>query len=185
MQRAFRILLAVVIVSGLGICAAAQEDGAAEDRSLKLGEFTLTAPEGWTKKEPAFRGIVLYEFAAPPHEEDEVAGRITIGPLGGNVDGNVQRWIRQIVQPDGGDTSKRARREEKTVSGQTIKILDMTGNYADRNFRTGTTTERKDYRMMVAMVFTKGRNYYVKFTGPKRTVAKHAKAMEAMLDSLK
>ena len=43
----------------------------------------------------------------------------------------------------------------------------------------------KDYRVMIAVIKSDAGTYYVKFYGPKRTMAAHEKAFGSMITGLK
>lgn len=46
-------------------------------------------------------------------------------------------------------------------------------------------TERPGYRMLAAIIPADGASFFIKFYGPKKTVAEHEKEFRAMLDGLK
>jgi hypothetical protein len=167
----------------------AQAD-AADDRAVTIGEgkITFTSPEGWEKKQPRIR-IIEAEFAAPPAKGDEQPGRLTVMGAGGSVEANIDRWIAQFDQPDGGDTKKAAKIEKLRVNGQNVHYVDVSGTYHDMPggpFAGGKPVLRDDYRMLAAIIETeKAGNYFFKFYGPKATVAENEKAFRGLVDSLK
>lgn len=176
---AITILLAVT----LAIDAQAADPAAAESLSLADGKVTLTAPTGWVKKEPKFRGIALYEFAVPKAEGDTVEGRVTVGQAGGDIDANQQRWLGQFVQTDGSKTGDRAKRRMKDVAGSKVHMLDVSGTYVAPPFSGGG--KFPDYRMLAAIVVTpKHGSWYVRLYGPEKTVARQAANIEKMIDGL-
>jgi hypothetical protein len=161
----------------------AADAAAAETISLAEGKLTLTAPAGWTRKEPKFRNIVLYEFAAPKAEGDNEDGRATVGPAGGELEANQNRWLAQFKQPDGSKTADRAKRREKDVAGSKVHILDISGTYAPPPFAGGGTFP--DYRMLAAVIVTpQNGSWYVRLYGPEKTIASQADAFDKMIDSL-
>jgi hypothetical protein len=161
----------------------------AEDRSVSEadGKLKLTAPETWQRKKPSSR-VIDYEFAIPPVGDDENPGRATISGAGGSIDANIERWIGQFIQPDGSDTKKVAKIEEKKIAGQEVHLVDLSGTYKDQPggpFAGGPIIERKGYRMFAAIIVTKDLgNYYLKFYGPERTVAENRVAFDKMVESL-
>lgn len=156
----------------------------AETLSLADGKVTLTAPAGWIKKEPKFRGIALYEFAVPKAEGDAAEGRVTVGQAGGDMEANQQRWLGQFAQPDGSKTANRAKHREKDVAGAKVHMLDVSGTYVAPPFSGGG--KFPDYRMLAAIVVTpKHGSWYVRLYGPEKTVAQQVENIDKMIDGLK
>ena len=160
----------------------------AEDVTVGEGKVTFKSPEGWEKKEPRIR-IVEAEFAIPAAKGDEQPGRMTVMGAGGSVEANIDRWIGQFEQADGGDTKKAAKIEKLKVNGQNVHYVDVSGTYRDMPggpFAGGKAVLREDYRMLAAIIETeKAGNYFFKFYGPKATVAENEKAFRELVDSLK
>jgi hypothetical protein len=162
---------------------------AAEDRSVPLadGKLQLTAPETWQRKKPQ-NNVIQFEFAVDPVGDDEKPGRVTISGAGGSVDANIDRWLGQFIQPDGSESKKAAKIEEKKVAGQAVHLVDISGTYKDQPggpFSGGPIVERKGYRMFAAIIVTKDLgNYFLKFYGPERTVADNRVAFDKMVESL-
>ena len=119
------------------------------------GGFSLAAPEGWKRVQPK-SSIVETEFSIPSEGEGVQPGRMTVMGAGGSVQANVDR--------------------------------DITGTYKDAPagpFAGGKAVDRPDYRMLAAIVETPDRgNYFLKFYGPGKTVAKHADGFRAMVEGL-
>ena len=152
------------------------------------GKLSFTAPKGWTKKQPRSR-IIEVEFEIPAGEGDENAGRFTVMGAGGDVQANIDRWLGQFEQPGGGKSKDKAKVEKLTIAGKTVHYVDLAGTYNDAPsgpFAGGKTIKRENYRMLAAIVETKeAGNYFLKFYGPKATVAANEKPFYEMLDSLK
>jgi hypothetical protein len=49
---------------------------------------------------------------------------------GGSVDANVTRWLGQLEQPDGSDTSAKAKRSTREVAGVAVTEVEATGAYS-------------------------------------------------------
>lgn len=196
------ILCATVAVAAFcaGTIQAAEKDAAEKDASgkgrqkmaISDGHFEMTVPDGWVKKEPRVN-IIEYEFEVPAASGEGRPGRVTVMGAGGTVEDNVRRWYGQFRQPDDSDTEKAAKVEEKDVSGQRVTVVDISGIYLDKPggpFAGGKTIERKDHRMLAAIIGTqhKGKktgNYFLKLIGPKQTIAENKKAFDQMIESLK
>ena len=179
-------LTACAIVMASVAAARAEEESKPADQKIELaeGKLQLTISGGWKKIAPKSR-IIDFEFTVPPVEGDEQAGRVTIMGAGGSIEANIDRWVAQFSQPDGGDTKERAKINEKTVGGQQLHVVDISGTYDDRPPFAGGGVMREKYRMLSLIIQTeKLGNYFVKFYGPEATVAKNKAAFEAMVNSL-
>jgi hypothetical protein len=181
--RPARALLALLSLALLA--APAQAD---EKKTFSVGEGYLTfeVPEGWKVVRPRVR-IIEHEFAVPAAEGDKRNGRVTVMGAGGTVRANLDRWIGQFVQPDGGNTKERAKVEKKTIAGQEVHLVDLSGTYLDKPAPfLPKAIKRPHYRMLAAIIMTEGKgNYFVKFYGPEKTVGQNAKAFREMIESLR
>jgi len=187
------ILVLAIASFGLLAVPAMAAEAAAQDKKeekghheIKLAEGALTMQVGkvWDKKEPRVR-IIEYEFAVPAAEGDEQAGRVTLMGAGGSIEANIDRWFGQFTQPDGKSTEDEAKVEEKTIAGQKVHLVDVSGTFSDRRGPFAPAVKRPGYRMLAAIIETKGRgNYFVKFYGPEKTVKKNEKVFHDMINSL-
>lgn len=178
----------VVFVVSLLVAGAPQRaltDEPAPPKAFVVGDaYKLVPPAGWVVKQPRTR-IVEHEFAVPAAKGDELEGRVTVMGAGGGVEANIDRWYQQFTQPDGGSTKERAKVDKKTIAGQEVTCVDIAGTFMDRPGPQAPGVERKNYRMLGAIIQTKqAGNYFIKFYGPERTVAENKAAFDKMLDSL-
>jgi hypothetical protein len=179
-RRLFACLIALSLVAApLAVSAEEHEIGLAE------GKITLEAPESWVKKTPKSR-IIDFEFEVPSEEGDDTPGRMTIMGAGGTIDDNIVRWIGQFEQPDGSASKDKMKREETKIGGQKVYLVDISGTYKDQSGPFAPAVKREDYRMLAAIIATeKHGQYFVKFYGPKETVAKNEQNFKKMMESLK
>jgi hypothetical protein len=170
-MRSCSLLVALSFVLSLSLAAVAQEKAADRTVSLADGKLTMTAPEGWTKKQPASR-IVEAELATPPAKGDETPGRLTAMGAGGSVEENITA----------GPNSSRAKGRRppnpswiSSVGGAEVQIVDLSGTYEDKPGGpfAGKGVMRENYRMLGAIIQTKNAgNYFLKPTAPKPRSAK-------------
>ena len=166
--------------------AAAQPAAAAETLALADGALRLTVPAGWKVKKPESR-IIEHELAVPPAGDDKDPGRVTIMGAGGSIRDNIDRWAGQFSQPDGSDSQKALKETKAQVAGLDVVLIDISGTYKDSRgpFSGVPAVERPEYRMLAAIIQGKGAgNYFVKFYGPRQTVADNAAAFQKFVDSL-
>lgn len=175
----------VVAVVCLACCLGAVAV-AADAFTIAGGALSLSAPEGW-KKVPPKSAIVETEFEIPG-AGDLPAGRMTVMGAGGTVQANIDRWIGQFAQPDGGSTKDKTTTKQFKLADCTVTMVDIPGTYKDMPggpFAGGKTVERPDYRMLAAIVETPAAgNYFLKFYGPAAIVAKHADGFRQMIEGI-
>jgi hypothetical protein len=128
------------------------------------------------------------EFSIPASKDDAAEGRMTVMAAGGTIDANIDRWYGQFTQPDGSSTKDAAKRKKIEAAGETIHLVDISGTFKDQKGPFAPAVEREKYRMLAAIVTSKKSprtNYFLKFYGPRRTVADHEQAFVDMLEGLR
>jgi hypothetical protein len=92
---------------------------------------------------------------------------------GGSVEANLDRWMNQMIQPDGSSSKAKAKTETMTVKGLKVTLLDVTGTYnAEMSPGSGTRHNSTGYRMRAAVVETPKGPYFAKLVGPENTIAR-------------
>lgn len=193
MHARFRLASLASLVSLASLAAfvapahAWQAEADAPAYTIADGGFSLAAPEGWKRVQPK-SSIVETEFSIPSEGEGVQPGRMTVMGAGGSVQANVDRWFGQFAQADGSDTKDKATTKKFKLAECEVTIVDITGTYKDAPagpFAGGKAVDRPDYRMLAAIVETPDRgNYFLKFYGPGKTVAKHADGFRTMVEGL-
>ena len=185
--RSALVTLVVALVAAAAPVQAWQDGADALAYTIAEEGFSLAAPEGWKRVQPK-SSIVETEFSIPSEGEGLQPGRMTVMGAGGSVQANVDRWYGQFAQPDGSDTKSKATSKKLKLAGCDVTLVDITGTYKDAPagpFAGGKAVDRPDYRMLAAIVETPDRgNYFLKFYGPGKTVAKHADGFRAMVEGL-
>ena len=156
--------------------------------SLAPAEPTLTyqTPAGWRTEQPK-SSMRLAQFALPRGAGDADDATVVIyffgQGQGGSVDANLERWASQMAQ-DGGrpGTIKDGKTSSFTANGHAVSLLEIGGTYTDMMSGTAAKT---GYRMKAAVVETPGGPYFVKLTGPEKTVAKWDASFTAFLKSMR
>ena len=150
--------------------------------------LAFTAPAGW-KARPAASSMRVAEFVVPRAPGDGEDAEVIIyyfGGTGGSADANVDRWVGQVQQPDGSPSKDKAKREQQTINGLKVTLVDVSGTYV-AEVRPGSTERhnKPGFRVRAAVVETPKGPYYVKMTGPSKTVAAAEPDFAAFLRSLK
>lgn len=152
-------------------------DAATEEETyeVKARDVTLQIPKSW-KQEEAGNSMRLAQITIDPVEGDSEGAELVLsGPFGGGVAQNAQRWVGQFASEG---------REIKMTQGEapqgTYVVVDLSGTY---NKTIGPPILRKSeptpgYRMVgVILSKTDGGDYFLKLTGPEKTVDSIAKRL--------
>lgn len=145
-------------------------------------------PAGWVAASPS-SPMRVAEFTLPrkaPDDEDASLVIYYFGGSGGSVQANLDRWIGQMKQPDGRPSSSVATTTKFESHGLAITLLDVTGTYVAA-VSPGATEhyDRPGSRLRAAVVETPHGPYFIKLTGPERTVARWDDAFAHFLESLR
>jgi hypothetical protein len=152
------------------------------------GSLSFTAPAGWQTR-PAASAMRVAEFVIPRAQGDDEDGELIVyyfGTGAGTIDANIDRWISQVQQPDGSATKDKATRTTQTVNGLRLTLVDAEGTYV-AEMRPGSTERhnKPGFRLRAAVVETPRGPYYIKMTGPVKTVGSAEAAFTAFVGSLR
>jgi len=157
--------------------AAAAQAGA----STAIAGVAFTPPAGWQDLGPTNMRQAQYRLA--PVGGDTAPGEVNVfyfgAESGGGVDANLQRWIGQMVLPDGGDPAAAAQRSSFTADGMAGHIVSLEGSYKSGGgpMMGGETKILPGYRLVGVVLEGPQGSVFFKLTGPVAT----AKAMEVDL----
>jgi hypothetical protein len=156
--------------------------------ALFAATLKFDAPSGWVSKPPASTMRVA-EFTLPRAADDAEDAALAIyffGGQGGTVEANLDRWIGQLTQPDGKPSKDVAKTSKLTSHGLEITLIDLTGTYvAEVSPGSAEHYNKPGFRLRAAVVITPGGPYYVKLTGPERTVTRWDESFMTFLKSLR
>lgn len=149
--------------------------------------LTFTAPTEW-KAVATSSSMRVAQFALPRAAGDAADGELVVyyfGGSGGSVDANIERWIGQMEQPDKRPSSAVARRDARTINGLKVTLVDVSGTYvAEMSPGSGQLHNNPGYRLRAAVIETSNGPYFIKLTGPAKTIAAFEKQYEAFLSSV-
>ena len=150
--------------------------------------LTFTAPDGW-RQSPSGSSMRVAEFTLPRaagDAEDALLILYYFGGSGGSVDANMQRWIGQIQQPDGKPSSAAAKKETRRVNNLALTLVDVSGTYvAEMAPGAAARNNKPRFRLRAGVVETSNGPYFIKLTGPEKTVAKWERAFDQFVGSLR
>lgn len=155
-----------------------------EPKEVKVEGITLKAPASW-KQEPPANKLRAAQFKIGPAEGDKEPAELVVSFFrgdGGGVDPNLKRWTDQFA-PDG--------RKEKLTQGTSPQgpyyVSDISGTYLKSEggpFAGGKKTPMPKFRSLsvILQVPDEG-NYFLRLTGPEKTVAEAAEAFRKSFDA--
>ena len=150
------------------------------------GHLTFKAPDAWKSRPPA-SGMRVAEFVLPRAAGDAKDAELIVyyfgAQGGGGAQANIDRWVGQMPQPDG--KASAAATATRTIHGLTVSTVDVSGTYV-AEMRPGAAEHYNEpgFRLRAAVVDTPAGPYYIKLTGPAKTVAAASAAYDAFLASL-
>jgi hypothetical protein len=177
-----RWLNCIVCVATVGLTTVAF---GADEIKLNNGMLTMTQPEGWKKVEVRSR-IIEAEFSIPKAMDDKDDGRLTFMAAGGGVDANIERWKSQF-DPAKGEARIKSSVEKSKIGDAEVHMVDIEGTFKSQSGGPlGPTDVLEGYRLMGAIIVqANGNEYYVKLTGPAKTIEENTEKFQEMIKSLK
>src|SRR5262245_34176139 len=104
---------------------------------------------------------------------------------GGGVDENLDRWYGQFSMPDGRTARDAAVVTIRTVNGLRVTAVDLAGTYKPGQMPSGPLPPpKRDFRMLAAVVEGDDGPWFLKMTGPQRTIAAAKPDFDAVIASL-
>ncbi|QDT96187.1 hypothetical protein [Gimesia aquarii] len=178
----FRRVLFSVLGLSLAIyaCTARAEEKSEKANDVKIKDITLKIPSNW-KSAPPSNKLRLAQFTIPAVKGDKEPAELVVssfGGTGGGMAANVNRWVGQFAANED--------RKVKVTQGESklgkYVFADLSGTY---NKSIGPpflrkTTPVPDSRMLGVILAVEGKAYYfLKLTGPNKTVASVANELRA------
>ncbi len=162
-------------VAGGPRSSASQSAGnSAPPSQAATGEVTYKVPDGWTVEKPSSEMRVA-QYKLPKAEGDGDDALLVVyyfGPgQGGTPQANIDRWVNMVKQPDGSPSTDKAKMETLIVNGLKVSTVDVQGNYSGGMSQDSAPKDSKAiYRLRGAVIETPKGSYFVKLTGPEKTV---------------
>jgi len=150
-------------------------------QTLGPAETSLPTDAGWRR----FDGI---RFNIPDEWEEVEArmvdskyalqtadGRIeiTLTAMGGGIDANLNRWVKQMQQSPGDSVEE----ELITLDGVEAKLIDVRGSFS----QVSSQSSASHSRLIGVALPISPRDFYVKLTGPRDAVAGYHDSFRAFL----
>jgi hypothetical protein len=151
--------------------------------------LTFATPQGWQPARPS-SSMRVAEFTLPHAAGDAEDALLVVyyfgAAGGGGVQANIERWVGQMQQPGGKPSDAVAKRTARKVNGLAVTLVDVSGTYvAEVAPGAAAHNNKPNFRLRAGVVETASGPYYIKLTGPEKTVAKWDQAFEQFVSSLK
>jgi hypothetical protein len=160
-------------------------DPSGETTSEAFAELKVEVPKEWEKGQPS-NAMRVAEFSIPgPGGDAELVVYRFAGGAGG-VEANVERWKGQFQPPQGKTMDDLTTLKTMDVGDLDVTHVDISGRYVAA-VRPGApqTVDKPDQRMLAAIVEGSGDPFFLKATGPAKTLDVWAEAFTRMVESAK
>jgi hypothetical protein len=139
--------------------------------ALQQASLKFTVPAGWIEEERT-SSMRVAQYRLPKVAGDTEDASVVLYYFGqgqgGSAAANIERWIGQMKQTEGGS----AKEEHLEVNGLKVSTVDVAGTYvAETAPGSGAFSNKPSYRLRAAVVETPKGSYYVKLVGPEKTVS--------------
>jgi hypothetical protein len=158
--------------------AAAREAGTA---------LAFATPNGWIAVTPS-SSMRKAQYQVPKTEGDREDAECVVYYFGtsggGGIDANLDRWVSQFEQPNGGDSRSVLKVYDRRVAGMDVTEVELSGTYvAETAPGSGVHLNKPGFAMRGAIIESDHGAYYAKLVGPAATVANQAAAFRGLVDS--
>lgn len=139
---------------------------AQDSATFEVGSFSFERPATW-EWVPVSSPMRKAQLKVPG-KEGNAAADITFFHFGkgqgGDVESNVQRWLRQFESKEGA-----AKTETQEMNGTAVTLVSTEGTFHS-GMPGGPTTAQPDHALLGAILEDEGGNVFVKMTGPTEVV---------------
>jgi hypothetical protein len=184
----YSLWLAAAAVAGLWVSGT--NAGGKSDGEVTLDGLKSKVPASWKSQKPSrFRA---YQFLVPKAEGDKKDAELAIFYFGegsgGNVKENIQRWKDQFRPPEGKKIDDVSKVTTMKVGNVEVTYLDVHGTYLSKFppfDPKAKVTPLPDYRSLSVYWASEKGPYFIRLTGPAKTVAQHQKGFDDWLKNFK
>lgn len=150
------------------------------------GDMQFLLPENWQATQPTSM-MRAYQASIPPVEGDTQAAEVAFfTPIGGSIQDNINRWMGQFTQPDGSPSSSKATTEDIQGEGHAFKLVALTGTMLPSSMPgMPQQGEKTGWMMLGSIIETPGGVWYIKATGPEKTLGQARDGFVELCKSLR
>lgn len=147
----------------------------------------FTAPSDWKAETPSSSSSRQAQYRLPRVQGDPEDAQLVVyyfGGGGGTPQANIERWIGEFTGPDGKPVTD-AKVLNRTVNGIALTTVDVKGSYASSMGMMAQKDKPKTgERLLGAIAETANGPWFIKLTGPERTVARWQPTFDAFINSI-
>lgn len=188
--RWFIITLGMFLATGCGNDSKEQQDQMQQSPSLTQGSggdgtsaagVRWTVPTGW--KQEADKPMRVATYSIPAADGDAEGGECAVfyfgSDQGGDVSGNISRWVGQFENPTGPDQTV------SEIHGMKVTSVHIAGTYlAPSGPMMQSAGKKEHYKLLGAIVEAPEGSVFFKFTGPEKTVDAGKSAFDNLIQSI-
>lgn len=157
--------------------------------TFQKSSLKFTVPPGWIEEERT-SSMRVAQYRLPKAEGDTENGSVVLYYFGqgqgGSTAANIERWVGQMKQADGGSSKAAAKEEHLDVNGLKVTTVDVGGTYvAETMPGSGTFENKPGYRLLAGVVETPNGSYFLKLIGPEKTVVRWNESFLSFVKSFK
>ena len=185
MRLAFSRRRFLALLVALSVLPWAGTSRAADPATFTVGGLNFKRPETW-KWVPINSQFRKAQLHVPDPTNPAGAGadvvffNFGVGQ-GGDVDGNIARWVGQFAKADGSEIKPVV--EAATIKGTKVTRVRVDSGTFNSGMPGGPTTPMENYGLYGAIIEGAQGNVFVKMTGPADIVLAASKNFEALLQS--
>ncbi len=189
-MRSFACTLTALALAIVASPAPAGDKGT----TIDLDGLKSTTPATWKRQEldPKVVGnFRKFQFALPKADGDKEDAELLIlhlGGGGGNNSANIKRWKDGFAAPPGKEIDDVTKVSEFKVGEVPVTYVEIGGTYLYKfpPFAANAKVTPKDNFRFIGVIFdSKGGPYYIRVTGPARTVEANKKGFDEWLKGFK
>lgn len=159
---------------------------------VDLGGLKSKAPASW-KAQKAENKFRKYQFTIPKAEGDKDDAELVIfffgKGSGGTVKDNVSRWKGMFTAPEGKTLDEVSKLTTfKIAKDVEVSYFDVSGTYKFKNppFDPKAKEERREnYRLIGVIIDNDEGPFFIRMTGPAKTMAKNKEAFDSWIKAFK
>lgn len=151
---------------------------------LDVNSLMAELPQGWSKVQPS-SNMRLAQAAIARESGDNADGELAVFHFpgtGGSAMANLERWQGQMKGPHGEPGASVAKTDTmKLDNGVLVITTDIAGTLLASTMGTGPSSEQAEYRMIASVLETPAGNFFLKLTGPKKTIGANENKYRALI----
>jgi hypothetical protein len=185
---------ACLVLLALGAFAFAVRGADDKGTVVELDGLKSKAPADWKPQEISeqARRFRAYQFLIPKADGDAHDAELVVFYFGqgsgGSAADNVKRWKGMFQPPEGKTIDDVSKVEKMKVSDVDVTLLDVHGTYLYKAqpFNPDAKVDKRPHYRMLGVIFeSKNGPYFMRLTGPAKTVDKHKKEFDHWLKAFK